>query len=138
MFGLIRRKTTKKNLRGGESARVGTLNVKCPNMDCGTAGLPGFHATWSKPGGSKSKQNNKTTKYQFKKQKKVVKNKKSSLKGGDSARIGTLNVKCPNMDCGTAGLPGFHATWNKSGGSSKKTKNKKNIPKYPKKQKIKK
>ena len=89
--------------KGGESARPGTLNVKCPNMDCGTAGLPGFHAIWKKGGSNKQSGSNKRR----------YKNKK--LYGGDSARPGTLNVKCPNMDCGTAGLPGFHATWKKGG-----------------------
>ena len=41
---------SKKIYKGGLSARPGTLNVKCPNMDCGTAGLPGFHAVWKKGG----------------------------------------------------------------------------------------
>ena len=40
------------------------------------------------------------------KSKKKSKKRGSYHKGGESARLGTLNVKCPNMDCGTEGLPG--------------------------------
>ena len=121
-------KKSNKSLKGGLSARPGTLNTKCPNMDCGTSGLPGFHPVWSKVGGYReylkmmkkkySKKNNRISKSLSKinksKTNKSKINKKSKFKKiGGKAKIGPYfaldNVYLPSYS--RYGAPGNTKNW---------------------------
>ena len=81
----ITKNTKNKLLKGGVSARLGTINLKCPNMDCGTAGLPGFHPSWNKVGGYRQylqlkKQSTNKSKTKSKKRVNTIKNKSKTKK----------------------------------------------------------
>lgn len=112
------RKNSKKNssklLKGGVSARPGTIDLKCPNMDCGTAGLPGFHPSWGKVGGYRQYLKNKKSKTKRQPNKKKKSTKKSTFyKKGGQGKIGPY-LSIDNHDLPSYsryGAPGTRQQW---------------------------
>lgn len=113
-----KRNNTKKNsnklLKGGLSARPGTINLKCPNMDCGTAGLPGFHPSWGKVGGFREYLKYKKLSKSIKRiNKKKTTKRKTFYKKGGKGKIGPY-LSIDNHDLPSYsryGAPGTRQEW---------------------------